>query len=96
MDAWVWVLIVAAVIFVVLAAVAVTRGRQRKLDTKRGEAGALRERAEMRSAQAERREAAAEEQTRQAERWMQEAQHEREVAQATAQRADDVDPDVKT
>jgi len=88
MDAWVWIVLILIAVVVVAGIVALTRGRERRLETKRAEASALRERAEMCSEQAERREAIAEEQAR-------EARREREAAEATVQRADELDPDVE-
>jgi hypothetical protein len=95
MSAWVWVLIVIAAIVVLGAVLMGTRGRQRRLEQKRGEAGVLRERSRVRVERAQRQETAAEEQARQANEQKQQAQREREAAESTAQRAEELDPDVK-
>jgi F0F1-type ATP synthase membrane subunit b/b' len=88
MDTWVWIVIAVVLALVVLGALLVVpRMRERGLEEKRTEASALRDRARMRAEKAEQREALAEEQA-------QEARREREAADATAQRADEVDPDV--
>lgn len=90
MDTWLIVVIVIAAVFVVaLALWAASRGRERRLEHRRVEAGEHRERAEQRARQAEERELAAREELDRAER-------ERAVARAHSSRADDVDPDVDT
>jgi FtsZ-interacting cell division protein ZipA len=86
-DTWVWILLVVAAIVLIGAIYAGTRGRERRLEARREEAGTLRERSRMRADEAHRREQLAEEQAR-------EAKREREAAETTAQRADELDPDV--
>jgi hypothetical protein len=89
MDTSAWIILAVVVALVVVgAAFALTRGRSRRVESRREEAGVLRERAQVRAAQAERNEAVAEEKAL-------EARREREAAEATARRADDVDPDVE-
>jgi FtsZ-interacting cell division protein ZipA len=89
MDTWVWIVIAVVVALVVLGALfVVPRWRERSLEAKRTEASALRDRARIRVEKAEQREALAEEQA-------QEARRHREAAEATVQRADEVDPEVK-
>jgi flagellar biosynthesis/type III secretory pathway M-ring protein FliF/YscJ len=89
MDTTAWIILaVVAAIVIVGVAFALTRGRERRLETRREEAGVLRERAHVRAEQAQQHEAVAEEKAR-------EARREREAAEATAQRADEVDPDVE-
>jgi FtsZ-interacting cell division protein ZipA len=88
MDTWVWIVIAVVVGLVILGALFVLpRWRERSLEQKRTEAATLRDRARVRVEKAEQREALAEEQAR-------EARQHREAAEATAQRADEVDPDV--
>jgi FtsZ-interacting cell division protein ZipA len=88
MDTWVWIVIAVVVGLVILGALFVLpRWRERSLEQKRTEAATLRDRARVRAEKAEQREALAEEQAR-------EARQHREAAEATAQRADEVDPDV--
>jgi len=87
MDTWVWILIAVVAALVVLGALfVVPRWRARSLEQKRTEASSLRDRARIRAEKAEQREALAEEQA-------QEARRHREAAEATAQRADEIDPD---
>ena len=87
METWVWILLVVAAIVLIGVIYGATRGRERRLEAKREEAGTLRERSRMRADEAHRREEFAEEQAR-------EARREREAAETTAQRADELDPDV--
>ena len=88
MDTWVWIVIIAAAVIVVLLLLwAATRGRQRRLETKRLEAGELRQEAELRARRADERQALAEEQAEAARR-------ERVEAESRLERADQVDPDV--
>lgn len=90
MDTTAWIILaVVAAIVVVGVVLALTRGRQRQLDSRREEAGVLRERAHVRADQARREEEIAEEKARR-------AQRERDAAEATARQADEVDPDVDT
>ena len=87
MDTWIWIVIAVVLALVVLGALfVVPRWRERSLEQKRTEASALRDRARVRVEKAEQREALAQEQA-------QEARRHREAAEATAQRADEVDPD---
>lgn len=104
MDTWLWIVLVVIAIGI-LAAVVVgaTRGRERRLEAKRGEANVLRDRAAVRGEQAHRGEQEAEAEAREAQRRQQlseesaeEARREREAAQETAARADEVDPDVRS
>ena len=88
MDTWlIIVIVVAAVVVLALAYWAATRGRERRLESRRAEAGELREQAGLASRQAEERESAARDELAKAER-------ERAVARGHATRADEVDPDV--
>jgi flagellar biosynthesis/type III secretory pathway M-ring protein FliF/YscJ len=95
MDAWVWIVLAVIAVLVIAGIVfAATRGRQRRLESRREEASALRDRAEMRTEQAEQRAAAAEQRRREADAHAEEAKREREAADAAARRADELDPDV--
>ena len=88
MDTWLIVVIaVAAVLLVAVVLWALSRTRNRKLDERRVEASQHREKAELQSFRAREREAAAQDE-------LERAQNEREVAEAHARRADEVDPDV--
>ena len=90
MDTWlIIVIVVAAALVVALLLWGVVRGRERKLEQRREEAGAHREQSELRARQAEEREVAAREELDRAER-------ERAVARGHAKRADELDPDVDT
>ena len=89
--AW-WVIaliVIGAVVLVALLVLAGRRGRERQLESKRSEATELRQEAGVRARRAEERAALAEEQ---AER----ARQERAAADATARRADEVDPDIES
>jgi F0F1-type ATP synthase membrane subunit b/b' len=87
MDTWVWIVIAVVVALVILGALfAMMTVRGRRLEDRRTEASALRGRARIREQKAERRQELADEQA-------DEARREREAAEATRQRADDVDPD---
>jgi hypothetical protein len=88
MDTWLIVVIaLAAVLAVGVVVWALERGRARKLEERRAEAGEHREEAELRAIRArERREAA--------EAELERADREHAVAQAHARRADELDPDV--
>ena len=89
-ETWLIIVIVVAVVFVLaLLFLAGTKGREKRLENRRAEAGELRGEAETSARRAEEREAVAEEQ---AER----AREEREAAQSHARRADEIDPDVET
>jgi hypothetical protein len=77
------------VLVVALALWALSRSRNRQLEEQRAEAGEHREKAELQSLRAREREQAAQDE-------LERAQTEREVAQAHARRADEVDPDVET
>jgi Flp pilus assembly protein TadB len=88
MDTWlIIVIVIAAVLVVALALWAAARGRERRLEHQRVEAGEHREQAELRARQAEERELAAREE-------LDRAGRERAVARGHAERADEVDPDV--
>jgi flagellar biosynthesis/type III secretory pathway M-ring protein FliF/YscJ len=89
-ETWLIIVIVVAV-FVVLALLllAGTRAREKRLESRRSEAGELRGEAEARARRAEESEALAKEE---AER----ARQEREAARAHARQADEIDPDVET
>jgi flagellar biosynthesis/type III secretory pathway M-ring protein FliF/YscJ len=87
-ETWVWILIVAAVILIlVIAFFAVRKGSERKVEKKREEADSLRHEAQERLAVSGEREARAEQEAERAAR-------ERAVAREQIQRAEDVDPDV--
>jgi hypothetical protein len=101
MDTWVWVVLIVAGVILVAALVAASRGRGKRVDAKRAEAGVLRDRAGVREEQAKRAEEEAEREAREARRRQElaeqraeEARHERDAARTTATRADEVDPDV--
>jgi FtsZ-interacting cell division protein ZipA len=87
-TAWIILAVVAAIVLVGLL-FALTRGQRQRVESRREEAGVLRERAQVRAAQAERHEAVAEEKAR-------EARREREAAEATARQAAEIDPDIDT
>jgi Flp pilus assembly protein TadB len=88
MDTWlIIVIVVAAIVVLALALWAATRGRERRLESRRVEAGEQREQAELAAQQAEERELAAREELDRAER-------ERAVARGHSARADELDPDV--
>jgi hypothetical protein len=90
MPTWAWIVIAAgAVLLLVLALLAWTRGRNRQLKKDRAEASELRQTAEERYAEAGRREAAAEQEALRARR-------EREAADVALRKADDIDPDIDT
>lgn len=90
MDTWLIIVIaVAAVLVVGIALWALSRSRNRQLEERRVEAGDHREKSELQSLRAREREQAAKDE-------LERAQTEREVAQAHARRADEVDPDVET
>lgn len=102
MDTWVWIVIAVAAVILVGAVIAARTGRQRRVESKREEAGVLRDRAAVREQKAERAEADAEREAREARRRQElaeqraeEARRERDAAQTTAARADDVDPDAR-
>ena len=102
MDTWVWILVIVAAIVVDRRARGSRRGRARKVESRRSEAGVLRDRASVREEQASRAEQEAQSEAEEARRRQvladqraDEARREREAAQATAQRADEVDPDVR-
>ena len=87
MDTWlIIVIIVVAIVVIGVLAWAATRGRQRRLESKRVEAGELRQEAQSRAQRADERQALAEEQAEQARR-------ERVEAESRLERADEVDPD---
>jgi hypothetical protein len=79
----------AGLVVVALALWAASRGRERRLEHRRVEAGEHRDAAGRRARQAEERELAARDELDRAER-------ERAVARAHSSRADDIDPDVDT
>lgn len=88
MATWLIVVIaLAAVVGVGLVIWALERGRSRKLQERRVEAGEHREQSELRALQARERREAAEEEIERSER-------EQAVAQAHARRADELDPDM--
>jgi Tfp pilus assembly protein PilO len=89
MPTWLWIVIAVVVVLLVLALafLAVRKGREKRVEKKRGEAHELRLEAEDRLAQAGRREAVAEQEAERARR-------ERAAAQDAIVRAEDVDPDV--
>lgn len=87
MDTWlIVVLAVAAVLLVGAVLWALSRSKDRRLEERRVEAGEHREKAELQSLRAREREAAAQDE-------LDRAENEREVAQAHARRADEIDPD---
>jgi flagellar biosynthesis/type III secretory pathway M-ring protein FliF/YscJ len=87
MDTWlIVVIVIVAVVVLALLAWAATRGRERRIESKRAEAGELRQEAQSRAQRADERQALAEEQAEQARR-------ERLEAESRLERADDVDPD---
>jgi Flp pilus assembly protein TadB len=88
-ETWLIIVIVVAAAILLLALVlwAVKRGRKRRVEKQRAEAGALRRQAEIQARHAEERHLGAREELERAER-------EREVARGYIQRADEVDPDV--
>lgn len=87
MDTWLIILIIV-VGGLVLAGLAwaATRGRERRVESKRVEAGELRQEAQVRTQRADEREGIAQEQAEQARR-------ERLEAESELERADKVDPD---
>ena len=87
MDAWIWILIVVAVV-VVLALIWLSKQRSRRLDEQREEARKLRQQAESRSEEADERRAAAYQMAQRAEADLREDE-------LTAQRANELDPDVE-
>jgi hypothetical protein len=88
MDTWVWIVIaIGAVLLVLILVLAARRANERRIATKRVEAGELRQQAESRSRRADERQAIAQEQA-------EEARLERLRAEEAAQRASRVDPDV--
>lgn len=88
MDTWlIVVLAVVAVLLVGVALWALSRSKNRQVEERRVEATQHREKAELQSLRAREREAAAQEE-------LDRARTEREVAQAHARRADEVDPEV--
>ena len=90
MDTWLIIVIVMAAILVLgLALVAWRRGKERRLESKRGEAQELRSAAEVQAHRAETRATTAQEEAEKAER-------ERAEAREQARRADELDPEVET
>jgi type II secretory pathway pseudopilin PulG len=88
MDTWVWIVIAAVAILVLVVALTVRRNTgARRLGKKRAEAGGLRQEAQQHMGTAGRREAAAKQE-------VEGARREREAAEDALRRADDVDPDV--
>lgn len=88
MNTWLIVVIaLAAAVAVGLVLWALERGRTRKLEERRAEAGEHREQAELRDLQARERRQAAEDEIQRADR-------EHAVSQAHSRRADELDPDV--
>jgi FtsZ-interacting cell division protein ZipA len=90
MSTWIWILIAIAVIVVLALVVAGSRrAKERRLEGKREEAGQLRQEAAARADSAQHREALVTEQ-------QEKLREERAAAEAHAQRADEIDPDVST
>ena len=95
MSTWVWIVIAVAAALIVLVALffALTRGRERRLERKRGRADELRLEAGQRLSRAERREAAARQEAERVEHERAEAsrlQEEAEVRQARAEQREEV------
>jgi len=89
MDAWVWIVIaVAAVVVIGVLILSARKARQRRLESKRGEARELRTQAQVTAERAEHRAATADE-------LAERARVERGEAEAAARRANEVDPDVE-
>jgi FtsZ-interacting cell division protein ZipA len=90
MDTWLIVLIIVAVLALVgIIIVGGRQARERQLEGKREEAGALRKEADRHTTEAGQRESFAQEQAEKAEK-------ERTQAEAARERADEVDPDLDT
>jgi hypothetical protein len=87
MDAWVWILIIVAVLVVLAVAYLAWQRSGRRQEQMREEAGELRREAQVTAGQAAERE-------REAEAQAERARAERERAERLTEKADDVDPDV--
>jgi FtsZ-interacting cell division protein ZipA len=89
MDWWIWLLIIFGVLLLVgIIVVGGRSARERRLESKRGEATELRREAQQVSESAQQRERFASEEADRARR-------EREAAEERARRADEIDPDVE-
>jgi flagellar biosynthesis/type III secretory pathway M-ring protein FliF/YscJ len=87
MDAWIWVLVVVAVLVIAAVLFLLWRKSERVQEQKREEAGELRRESQVRAGRAAERE-------REAEQQAEQARAERERAESLAGKADDIDPDV--
>ena len=90
MDTWVWIVIaLAALLGLALAVVMTRRSRERQLEERRGEANALRRKAEDRLTRAAERERTVDEESAQARQEREEAEALRRAAEERAVRAEE-------